>query len=496
MEGDVLVSTADPIRTVGDRGRGGGPGPDPRTPRRGGPGPSVASRIRNRRWPVVLTLVTLVTGMAFMLFWNPVVYHHQQWAMGGDVWGIWRAAHYVGWGDLGGVYTPGTGVVSLPGMPMLLAPLAMLSGRLGLTETSLPLILSHPTAALILEPAEILTSCTALFAADAVAERLGVGGRRRVALCVAVAVLAWPVGVLWGHAEDTLALAVALYALLAALDGRWARCGWLFGVAVAFQPLVALLLPVLVASSPVGQRVRTFVRTLALPGVLLLLAYVGNAADTWRAVVQQPTPPSVNHATPWAALAPVVERVTVHAQRYSQAVLGHSGGFTTTVSVVRPTTLVAVSGGPGRFVYFALAVVAGLYVWRRPQPPVRLLWIAALVLGARCCFEAVMTPYYLAPPFVLGLVVASRSGARRFWPATVVALATSVFAYLRFAPWVWWLPVVAGAAAVVALAHPSASVVADSAGVGRIEGEVGAEVTVPVATAEPTAGPDGELVPA
>ena len=440
-------------------------------PDRRGLAAAVRDGVGARRWPILLTVVSLVTGLAFMLFWDPVVYHHQQWALGGDVWGIWRAAHYVGWGDLGGVYTPGTGVVSLPGMPVVLAPLASLGGWLGLTETAGPLVLSHPTAALILEPAEILLSSTVLFASDAVARRLGVARRRRIALCVAIAVLAWPVGVVWGHAEDTFALALAMYALLSALDRKWVACGWLFGAAVAVQPLVALLLPLVIGASPAGQRVRTLARTLLLPGVLLVVAFAGNAADTWRAVVQQPTPPAVNHATPWAALAPVVERVTVHAQRYGQAVIGSSGGFTTSTRHTAATTLVAVSGGPGRFAYFALALAAGLYVWRRSQSAVRLLWIATLVLGARCCFEAVMTPYYLAPPFILALVVASRSGGRRFWSAVVVALATSVFAYFHLGPWVWWLPVITGAAVVVALAYPTRAVVAST-----LEREVGTAV--------------------
>jgi hypothetical protein len=450
----TAVTSGTPADEVHPDGSGRGERPD---------GPSrrsqVVRKIRARKVPILLTVVTLVTGMAFMFFWYPVVYHHDGWAIGGDVWGIWRAAHYVGWGDLGGVYTPGTGVVSLPGMPVLLAPLAMLSGRLGLSESALPILLIHPTAALILQPAEILLSSSVLFASDALAERFGVPARRRVGLCVVVALVAWPVGVLWGHAEDTLALTLAVYALLAGLDRRWAACGWLFGCALAVQPLVALLIPLVIAMTPAGQRFRTLARSLLLPGFLLIVAFAGDAADAWRAVVQEPTPPSVNHATPWAALAPVVEVIRVHATQVSHAVLAGSGVFGVLVTKAHAGTETAVSGGPGRFLYFALAIGAGLFLWRRPQPAIRLFWIAAMVLGARCFFEAVMTPYYLAPPFILALAVASRSGGRRFWTAVVVAVATSVFAYFRLGPWEWWLPVVTGAAVVVAMAYPSDAVV-------------------------------------
>jgi hypothetical protein len=48
-----------------------------------------------------------------------------------------------------------------------------------------------------------------------------------------------------GHPEDAVAIALAVYALIFTLDTRFVGAGWLFGVAVAFQPLVLLMLPVL-----------------------------------------------------------------------------------------------------------------------------------------------------------------------------------------------------------------------------------------------------------
>ena len=46
------------------------------------------------------------------------------------------------------------------------------------------------------------------------------------------------------------------------------------------------------------------VRSALLSAFLVGVAFAGNAADTYRQLVQQPTPPAINHATPWAALAP------------------------------------------------------------------------------------------------------------------------------------------------------------------------------------------------
>ena len=44
---------------------------------------------------------------------------------------------------------------------------------------------------------------------------------------------------IWGHPEDAVAVGFALYALVFALDGRWTGAGWLFGAALATQPLGA-----------------------------------------------------------------------------------------------------------------------------------------------------------------------------------------------------------------------------------------------------------------
>jgi hypothetical protein len=119
-------------------------------------------------------------------------------------------------------------------------------------------------------------------------------------------------------------------------------------------------------------------------------------------------------------------------------------------------TLLEVAAGPGRTLYIVLALLAGLYVWRRPQDPVRLLWLAGVVLGARCFFEAVMTPYYLTPPLIVLLVLAARRGTGRFTASVVVAAGISWFAYWHLAPWVWWPPIAVGMTVVMALSRPPA----------------------------------------
>ncbi len=392
----------------------------------------------------------VATGMAFALWWLPVTRGVDRWFTPGDLWGIFRAAHYVAWGDLAGVYAKGNGVVAFPGVPILLAPVAAVSGWLHLTESMLPFVLPRPTSYLLLGPVEILLATVPVFGADALADRLGAGVRRRAVLCVAVGVLAWSASALWGHAEDALVVGIGLYALRAVVDGRWVRAGWLIGFAVACQPLILLALPILVAASPSGGRLGFALRSVALSSFLVTVSFLGDAADSLRALVDQPTPPVLNHATPWARLSPhSVEHVGAEIVPPGWPLVGGTG------PLAHPhATMVFVSGGAARAAYVVAAVVVGLIVWRRPLPVRTLVWLVGVVLAARCAFEAVMTPYYLVPPLIVLLAVGARTSAARFAAAVAVGLATGWFAYLHLPPWQWWSPVVLGMAAVCVLTRP------------------------------------------
>jgi hypothetical protein len=170
-------------------------------------------------------------------------------------------------------------------------------------------------------------------------------------------------------------------------------------------------------------------------------------------LVKEPTPPAVNHPTPWIAFAPKVSTDVPPTGRVATAApqLGHPV-LTQATSAVHAVVFVA--GGPGRSIDVMMAILFGLYVWRRPQSTVRLLWLAAVVLASRCFFEAVMTPYYIAPPLLLALVLSSRQGGKRFWASVILALEITIFAYHHLNPWVWWLPIVGGLAAILAFGYP------------------------------------------
>jgi hypothetical protein len=95
--------------------------------------------------PLVFSVLTLGLGLACSLWWNPVFHDTSYWMTPNDFWATYRGAHFVGWGDLGDVYRNGTGLITFPGIIVLLAPVAMLTGALGMSE-GFPLAVAHPTA--------------------------------------------------------------------------------------------------------------------------------------------------------------------------------------------------------------------------------------------------------------------------------------------------------------------------------------------------------------
>ena len=169
----------------------------------------MVEHLKRRRWPLVVMLTFVIVSMAYSLWWNQVVHHVQVWVIPGDIWSTFRAAHWVGWGDIGGIYGSDTQLLTFPGIAVLLAPVAMVSGALALGESHAPIFNSQPSSWLLLGPVILLLGSTCLIAFDAMAEELGVSGPRRIVLSFMEAVVIFQVVTLWGHPEDLLALTFA-----------------------------------------------------------------------------------------------------------------------------------------------------------------------------------------------------------------------------------------------------------------------------------------------
>jgi hypothetical protein len=415
---------------------------------------SMTAWLRRRSLPLVAAVVMVTATMAYTLLWGPLVHHGSYWFMPGDLWGTFRSAHYVAWGDIGDVYQRETGLVTLPGISVILAPIAFISNHLQLSE-SFPYPIAHPTAWLILGPVEAALGASVLLPLDRLAGRLGLATNRRVALCCAEAVVLWPVVAIWGHPEDPLAMTFALYGLLAAFDGRWRSCGWWWGLALVTQPLVVLALPLIFAMAPARRWARLALQS-ALPTIALVAIPLAQEwSSTTRALFKQPNYPSIDHPTPWLAFAPVLEKAhPIVLRRFGTGPRpGHTIFASTLVHTIAGNVVAA---GPGRTISIALSVLVGVWAFRHRPDVAQVVWLVALALSLRCVFEAVMNPYYLWPPLAVVLVLSVREW-RRFLVCVVSAAAVTVWSYHHTGPWLWWLPVVILLGVCLASAFPGLS---------------------------------------
>jgi hypothetical protein len=386
-----------------------------------GPGPP-PSRLARRLLPLLATAALLVTGMLSTTWWGPALAGKTAWALPDDLWGTLAAADRLLHLHLGGLYTHPTGLVTLPGAVVILLPVVAVSDA---ADLSLAVQTAHnpqPAVWLLAGPYQIALSAVALFAADALAEHLGISWYRRAALAAAEAVALWSVSVRWGHPEDAMAVGLFCYATLALARARPRLAAWLTGAAIAIQPLVLLALPVLAMTIAPRRLPGFLVRAAAPAAVALGAAAAANWHATYAAVTSQPNFPAINHATPWAPLSP------------------HLGGG-------------AIAAGPARIV--AIVVACGCAVaagrrWRAAraaewdgQTLRDVLWWVAFALALRCAFEPVVVAYYLWPAVAVALVVAAETWSRLVPAALVATVLTLVSQGAWHGVWTWWAPMTA-----------------------------------------------------
>jgi len=419
-----------------------GSGPDP-----------VVDRIERRWRPIAASALFLVAGLLYWFRWAPVVRHRPSlWLAPGDLWVGYRASVAFVHGHFGAVYAHD--LLAMPAYLLVLAPIAagarsQTTSLVKVTEVGRHLVSSptslvahgtsalntqyqahagphayyipHPQVFVLLAPVLLVLSSVVLFAADAAAERLGVAPGRRSVLALAEATLLFNVTVLWGHPEEALAIALALYATLCLVDDRLAAAGWLLGAAVAVHPLVVVLLPLFLFAAGWRRAPGMLLRSL-LPGVVLLLPpLLADVHATVHALVLQPTYPNVDFPTPLLGLAPKIGAGTV-------------------------------GGGPIRLVSLALAAGAGWLAWRWRAKPELVVWSVALILGLRCYTETVMTAYYEWPALAVAVVVAARRSTASFVVATAGSVVLTITAQWRIGVYPWWSVQVIGLTAVLATA--------------------------------------------
>jgi hypothetical protein len=390
---------------------------------RTGPAPWLVRRL----FPVLATIILAAAGMAGTI-WGPRYYGKSAWALPEDLWGTLIAAQRIIHLNLAGVYTAPTQLVSLPGAAVILIPVVVGMNAAGVTLPAPGALGPHPASWLLVGPYEVLISAVALFAADAIAERLGASRPKRFLLAAASATALWSVAVRWGHPEDAVATGLLLYALLALYDAKTSRAAWLAGAAVAVQPLVLLALPVMIAVVA-PRRWPGFAARVAAPGaVLLAVAAAANWTATIHAVTSQPNSPVIDHPTPWIYLAPHLAHGQVAA------------GPARIAAIVAACGCGLIAGR--RWQRAGLAPGPGAAAWRL-ETFQELLWWTAVALALRSVFEPVMVAYYLWPPLAVALIAAARDWSRLFSVGIAAAGLTFLSQIWWRNPWAWWLPMMA-----------------------------------------------------
>lgn len=360
-------------------------------------------------WVIAMTAVVLVSGMIYSLWWPDVVRHQAfYWIVPGDIWSTIRAAHFVGWGGLSFIYTYQSALVTLPGYAVVLSPVVAMGAKLHLTETA-PGFPGppKPTMWLLVGPFTMACSALALFAMERLGRHLkqGVGVRRVVIASTAVAV--WPAIVFWGHVEDVIALGFLVFALVQALSGRWRTAGYLLGLALVMQLYVLIVVPLFIGLVGLRRTPELLFRAAVIPAFLFVFVFFPHFHQASRVIFDQPSYPTVDHATPWVALAPRLAKGVVAA-------------------------------GPSRLGAFAVGIWAGWMASRHRQNASMIIWLAAAGLTARCLFESVMVPYYVMPGVILALVSAASVGRKRLGVAALAGLAVTAQTHFHAGEWAYF----------------------------------------------------------
>jgi hypothetical protein len=381
--------------------------------------------------PSAGALVLLVVFMGMSLLVLPELHHLHGWSYTMDIWNYFQVAHLADIGAYPAVY----GQLALnvtPGIIVALGPVWSITHAAGMTVAYV-FPVWHPTAWLVLGPYEVVLSVPALFAVDAVAVRLGASPSRRLLICAAEVYVLYNV-VMWGHPEDAVAVACLLYACLAASEKRWSRFGWLFGTAVAFQPVVLLALPLLLLIAG-WRRLPGLLARIATPtAILLVLPLTMNWSVTMHALTSQATYPTLNRPTPWLRLAPS---------------LGHEG-------FIGVSAVAAAADGPSRLLAILFSFILAIFFRRAAAELGVLIAAVAIALSLWCDFETVIAPYYVWPTIAVALIGLSTTSRMRSVSTLIFAILADLASNADLhAEWMWWM-IVCALGALLAASWPRA----------------------------------------
>lgn len=385
---------------------------------------------RLRRWHIPLSAAAAlaVVGFGYSLLSYRIRYGSSgSWTTPDDFWSTYQSSVAIAHGHFSQVYSRATGLVTFPAISYLLAPVAALTSalHLGLGQPAGPY--ARPSAWLVAGPYEMILSTLPIFAVDRWAALWKLAKSRRWVLALAQAAVLANVTVIWGHPEDAISVGLVLYATLAIQSGGPRRASWLLGIAVAFQPLALLAVPMLGARLSWREAARSLPAVIVPSIALLAPIFVAEPLSVWHAVVEQPNYPFIkwNHATPLTRFAP--------------AIRGGPG----------------VMAGPSRLVALAVSAIAGVGICRRVKGFQPVLWTLGLVFFIRLVFEVTIADYYIWPVLAVTLLLSARRGLLPLVTVAVAAILLTWFQQLHWqGMWGWWALTMGSLAFMLVLTRP------------------------------------------
>jgi hypothetical protein len=387
-----------------------------------GPIEAVVEGFRQRKLALGVSVVAVVGAMAFAMFQSALIHGFGRWYESGfnDFWRTWVTSYEMTFG--GGyahIYALNTALETAPTVQVLLAPIARLASGLSFPD---PGDVLYPAAFWVAGPILLSAMALPLCAADRYMQYMGVTDlRRRLTVLGVMAVILPPI-TLDGHPEDLIALGASLYGLIAALEGRHRAVGWWFGVALAFQFLAILAVPMALIFVARRQWLRTILPMIGIPLAVLIVPLIGAGSTTVRQLVHQKVYDSFGYITPTWNFDPGV------------------------ASLIRG--LVALAAVP------AAIVVARTLPESRRAAANLVLWTLGVLFTLRVA-EPELVPYFLAPALALMTISASRTP---WWRLVATgALAVWLTWWLHFAieaRWSAWLILVGQLAVLLWLGWP------------------------------------------
>jgi hypothetical protein len=369
------------------------------------------------RLALLLGVAVIAAGMLWSTALLPRIRHTPFWLPPFDVWAPIGSAQYVANGALGYLYSGSGLYLSPPLFAIVLAPVAWVGQTAAMTWNTPGVIVPHPTLWLVYGPIGLGLTVLLFHEVRALSADLDPARLWQVQVS-ALALVAIPVALEWGHYEEILAIVAMLAFARQRIRGRDGPAALRLSVAVALTWWAVLAVPIAVAMAPKGRRTRMLAQSLALPALLVALPLATDWTHASAALLRTKVDPWLGHPAAW---------------------VGDPGRVASAI--------------PWRLCALALAVLVAFAVRNRFSPATLFASLGVVLLG-RLLFEPTLFCYFLGAGLLM-LVLHERATHGTVIRATATGLATLAMFYVHPPGHVWWALEVAalGIAVWPALVH-------------------------------------------